>query len=52
MPPLLAVALMMTNPAQFKVMFTDPLGIKMLEGALFLQVTGVLVVRKIVDIDY
>jgi len=52
MPPTLAIALMLTNPTQFKVMFTDPLGIKMLEGALFLQVAGVLVVRKIVDIEY
>jgi tight adherence protein B len=52
MPPTLAIALMLTNPTQFKVMFTDPLGIKMLEGALFLQVTGVLIVRKIVDIEY
>ena len=52
MPPTLAVVLMLTNPAQFQVMFTDPLGIRMLEGALLLQVTGVLVVRKIVDIEY
>ena len=52
MPPTLAIILMLTNPAQFTVMFTDPLGIRMLEGALFLQVTGVLIVRKIVDIEY
>jgi len=52
MPPTMAVVLMIANPAQFKVMFTDPLGIRMLEGALALQVAGVLIVRKIVDIDY
>jgi tight adherence protein B len=52
MPPALAVALMISSPAQFKIMFTDPLGIRMLEGALLLQVIGVLVVRKIVDIEY
>jgi tight adherence protein B len=52
MPPVLAVALMTINPVQFKVMFTDPLGIRMLEGAVLLQVIGVLIVRKIVNIEY
>ncbi|MEP7306064.1 MAG: type II secretion system F family protein [Acidobacteriota bacterium] len=52
MPPLLAVFLMMSSPAQFRVLLTDPLGIRMLEGAVLLQVTGVLIVRKLVDIEY
>ncbi len=52
MPPALALFLMMTNPAQFSVLITDPLGIRMLEGAVLLQVTGVLIVRKLVDIEY
>jgi tight adherence protein B len=52
MPPVMAIALMISNPAQFKVLLTDPLGIRMLEGAVFLQVTGVLIVRRIVDIEY
>jgi tight adherence protein B len=52
MPPVLAIFLMITNPAQFRVLITDPLGIRMLEGAVLLQVTGVLIVRKLVDIEY
>ena len=52
MPPALAGILMSNNPAHFKVLITDPLGIQMLEGALLLQVVGVLIVRKLVDIDY
>ena len=52
MPPVLAVLLMFSNPAQFKVLITDPLGIRMLEAAAVLQVTGVLIVRKLVDIEY
>ncbi len=52
MPPVIAVMLMVTNPAQFKVLITDPLGIRMLEGAVCLQVLGVLIVRKLVDIEY
>ena len=34
MPPVIAVMLMMSNPAQFKVLITDPLGIRMLQGAV------------------
>jgi Flp pilus assembly protein TadB len=48
----LAVFLLISNPAQFSVLITDPLGIRMLEGAVLLQVTGVLIVRKLVDIEY
>jgi tight adherence protein B len=32
------------------VLFTDPMGKKMLIGAVILQVLGALVIRKIVDI--
>jgi len=52
MPPVLAIMLMMSSPAQFNVLITDPLGIRMLEAAVLLQVTGVLIVRKLVDIEY
>ena len=52
MPPVIAVCLMVTNPAQFRVLLTDPLGVRMLEGAVCLQVLGVLIVRKLVDIEY
>lgn len=52
MPPVLAVFLMISSPAQFSVLLTDPLGIRMLEAAALLQVTGVLIVRKLVDIEY
>ena len=52
MPPAIAILLMLTNPAQFQVLLTDPLGVRMLEGAVILQVVGVLIVRKLVDIEY
>jgi tight adherence protein B len=52
LPPALAVLLMMSNAHQFGVLFTDPMGIRMLEVAATLQVVGVLIVRKLVNIEY
>jgi tight adherence protein B len=52
MPPAIAAMLMIMSPGEFKVLITDPLGIRMLEGAIVLQLLGVLTVRKLVDIEY
>ena len=52
MPPVLAVLMTMANPKQMSVMFIDPLGIKLVIAGVVLQVVGVLLVRKIVDIQY
>ncbi len=38
------------NPDYIMILFTDPLGKKMLAVAIFLQVVGALVIRKIVNI--
>jgi len=38
------------NPDYVSVLFTDPMGKKMLAGAIFMQVIGALVIRKIVNI--
>lgn len=52
MPPTLAALLMLLNPEQMQILATDPLGQKMLMTAAGLQIIGVLIVRKIVDIQY
>jgi len=52
LPPFVGVAQMVIAPDKFKVLFTDPLGINLLIGALVLQVVGMLAIRKIVDIRY
>ncbi|MFN7917556.1 MAG: type II secretion system F family protein [Vicinamibacterales bacterium] len=52
MPPVLAVLMMAANPKQMMLMFTDPLGMKLVMAGAVLQVAGVLLVRKIVDIRY
>jgi len=52
MPPGLAFMMVFVNPAQMRVLVTDPMGIRIIIGAVVLQVIGTLLVRKIVDIQY
>jgi tight adherence protein B len=52
MPPTLAVLLLMLSPQQMMILATDPLGIRLIIAGIVLQVLGVLLVRKIVDIQY
>jgi tight adherence protein B len=40
----------LVNKNYTKVLFGDPLGVKMVEGALGLMLVGVLIIRKVIDI--
>jgi tight adherence protein B len=50
LPVLLFFAVYYLNPDYVMMLFTDPIGKKMLAVAIFLQVLGALVIRKIVNI--
>lgn len=50
LPPLLFLTVYKLNPDYIMVLLTDPMGKKMLAGAIFMQVLGALVIRKIVNI--
>ena len=50
--PVVGLGQMAIAPDKFKLLFSDPLGVDMLIGALILQAVGVLVIRKIVNIKY
>jgi tight adherence protein B len=50
LPIVLFVAVYKLNPEYVKVLFTDPMGKKMLAVAVFLQILGALAIRKIVNI--
>ena len=52
MPPTLAVLMLLANPTQMLMLANDPLGVRLLLTGAVLQVVGVLLVRKIVDIQY
>jgi tight adherence protein B len=50
LPPVLFLAVYRLNPEYASVLFTDPMGKKMLAGAGVSMLFGALVIRKIVDI--
>lgn len=52
LPPSLAGVLCFISPGHMKTLITDPLGIQMLAVAGFLQVTGTLIIRKLVNVPY
>lgn len=52
LPPSLAIAILLMAPDQMSVLWTDPIGVRMLIGAVVLQIVGVLVIRRIIDIEY
>lgn len=52
MPPALAFYFLITKPDYITELATDPLGVKMVIGALALQILGMLIIRRLVDIEY
>jgi tight adherence protein B len=52
MPPALAAALFVVAPQHMLTLVHDPLGVRMIVGALILQMIGTLIIRKLVDIPY
>jgi tight adherence protein B len=51
-PPALAAAMFAIAPGHMNLLITDPLGIKMIVGALSLQIIGTMIIRKLVNIPY
>lgn len=52
LPPTLAVILFILSPDLIRLLVDDPLGRQMLGTAIVLQVVGVLIIRRIVDVEY
>lgn len=50
LPPVLFVVMYYLNPDYCQVLFTDPLGHKMLAGAVVMQIVGAFVIKKIISI--
>jgi tight adherence protein B len=51
-PPSLAAVLFTLNPDHIRVLVNDPLGVRLILLAVFLQVTGGLIIRKLIRIEY
>jgi tight adherence protein B len=52
LPPTIAFFMLSTSPESMNILVTDPLGIRLTILAIGLQITGMLIVRKLVDIQY
>ena len=52
LPPALALAMFAVAPGHLQILTSDPLGVQMIVGALVLQVTGTMIIRKLVNIRY
>ncbi|HEX4128656.1 MAG TPA: type II secretion system F family protein [Pirellulales bacterium] len=50
LPPVLFVVVFRLNPGYIMMLFNDPMGTKMLVGAVIMQIFGALVIRKIINI--
>lgn len=52
LPPVLGLVLFTINSETRELMFYDPLGQRMLVGAIVLQIIGTLIMRKIINVEY
>ena len=52
LPPVIAGLIFLVSPDHIRLLVDDPLGLYMLVGGLVLQVTGVLIIRRIVNVEY
>jgi tight adherence protein B len=51
-PPGLALVLFAINPDHFRTLIGNPLGVRLIMLAIFLQVLGTLIIQKLVKIEY
>jgi tight adherence protein B len=52
LPPSVAAAAFVLSPSHLQTLLGDPLGIRMIETAIGMQLLGTLIIRKIVNIEY
>ena len=52
LPTALGLFFCLMNPEKYATFYRDPLGMQMIGGALFLQLIGVLIIKKIVTLEY
>ena len=51
-PPVLALLLFLVNPKHLQTFIADPIGLQMVYAAAFLQLVGIVLIRRIVSVDY
>jgi tight adherence protein B len=51
LPLILGVALYLLNPATMSLLWTRPIGVKLLYASAVMTITGALIIRKIVNME-
>jgi tight adherence protein B len=52
LPPVVAGIIFIISPGHIRLLVDDPLGMQMTVTGIALQVLGVLIIRRIVDVEY
>jgi tight adherence protein B len=52
LPPFLALAMLLINPGHMSILTTDPMGPMLIIAAIVLQVSGTLIIKKLINIEY
>ncbi len=52
LPPAVGLILFLIAPQHMRVLIDDPLGVQMVMAAVVLQIVGVLIIRRIVNVEY
>ncbi len=52
LPPGVAIVLFITSPAHVRLLVEDPLGMYLISAAVTLQIVGVLIIKRIVHVEY
>lgn len=52
LPPVLALYFLVAQPDYMASLVSDPLGVRLIIGALVLQVIGMFIIRRLVDVEY
>lgn len=52
LPPSVAAILVVTAPSHIRLLIDDPIGVDMVIGAVVLQVVGVLIIRRILRVEF
>jgi tight adherence protein B len=52
LPPTVAAVLFVISPAHMRLLTDDPLGVQMVVTAIALQIIGVFIIRRIVQVEY
>ncbi|SRR5712692_939344 len=52
LPPTVAIILTVIAPQHMKLLVDDPIGVDMVTAAVVLQIIGVLIIKRIVDVEY